>query len=44
MLEGEDARAVAESLRARVEESPAVQRHGPALARPAAKRRQRRAG
>src|SRR5690349_7506545 len=43
MLESEDARSVAESLRARVEESPTVQRHGPTLARPVAKRRQRRA-
>jgi hypothetical protein len=43
-LEGEDARIVAESLRARVEESGKVQRHGPSLARPAAKRRQRTAG
>jgi hypothetical protein len=44
MLEGEDARAVAESLRARYEEAPAVERHGPAVARPAARKRQRKAG
>jgi hypothetical protein len=44
MLEGEDAAAVAENLRARYEQAPAVKRHGPATARPAAKRRQRTAG
>lgn len=44
-LEAEDARTVAETLRARCEEAPAVQRHGPATARPAAtRRRQRTAG
>src|SRR5690349_19989815 len=41
-LEGEDARAVTESLRARYEEAPSIQRHGPAVARPAARKRQRR--
>jgi hypothetical protein len=45
LLEGEDARSVAETLRARYEEAPAVQRHGPTTARPAAsRRRQRTAG
>src|SRR5262249_22932446 len=44
MLEGEDAAAVAENLRARYEDAaPAIKRHGPATARPAAKRRQRSA-
>jgi hypothetical protein len=41
-LEAEDARSVAETLRVRYEEAPAVQRHGPATAR--ARRRQRAAG
>jgi hypothetical protein len=44
-LEAEDARTVAEGLRARYEGAPAVERHGPATARPAAsRRRQRKAG
>ena len=43
-LEGEDAAAVAENLRARYEQTPSVKRHGPATARPAVKRRQRNAG
>ena len=42
-LEAENARTVAETLRARYEEAPAVKRHGPATARPAARRRQRTA-
>src|SRR3982750_2358536 len=34
-LESEDAKIVAESLRAKVEDSPAVRRHGPEIVRPA---------
>lgn len=41
-LESEDAKAVAESLRAKVE-APSVRRQGPALARPVSRRRQRTA-
>lgn len=43
MLEGQEAAAAAETLRARFEEAPAIERHGPARARPAARRRQRSA-
>lgn len=42
-LESEDARAVAESLRAKYE-APAVQRRSPSVARPSGRRRQRSAG
>src|SRR3954470_24094826 len=38
-LEAEDAKTVAESLRAKYEAGPAVARQGPATARPAARRR-----
>jgi hypothetical protein len=44
LLEAEDARTVAESLRARVDEGSAAQRRGPSLVRPSGKRRQRTAG
>lgn len=43
-LEAEDAKVVAESLRAKFEESPSVARHGPVTARPASSRRRRNAG
>jgi hypothetical protein len=43
-LESEDAKTVAESLRAKYEDSPAVKRQGPEIARPAASRRRRSAG
>src|ERR1051326_8263713 len=43
-LETEDAKAVAQSLRAKFEESPAVTRHGPVSARPSGSRRRRNAG
>jgi hypothetical protein len=41
-LDSEDAKIAAESLKAKYE-APAVERHGPAVARPAARRRQRTA-
>jgi hypothetical protein len=43
-LEAEDAKVVAESLRAKYEDAPAVSRRAPTAARSAPRRRQRTAG
>src|SRR5437588_11679065 len=40
-LEAEDAKSVAESLRAKFEDAPAIRRHGPIAAQPSARRRRR---